>query len=107
MSSVGMAENAIVTAIATISLVKMIVGRFTGLASRYTTEPSSISGPIAPVPAMTPMIGTIVASANPPRRSAATWSSAPLRPRTATESTINRAGSALRMRARRRPSRAR
>ncbi|CAM5448593.1 hypothetical protein SVIOM74S_04732 [Streptomyces violarus] len=32
---------------ATISLVKMIVGRLIGLDSRYTTEPSSISGPIA------------------------------------------------------------
>ena len=68
-----------VTAIATISLVKMIVGRLSGLDSRYTTEPSSISGPIAPVPAMTPMIGTIVASAKPPSRSEAVWSSAPVR----------------------------
>ena len=32
--SVGSAEKTMVTAMATISLVKMIVGRFTGLASR-------------------------------------------------------------------------
>ena len=35
------ARIAIGTAIATISLVKMIVGRLIGVESRYTTEPSS------------------------------------------------------------------
>src|SRR5687767_1204494 len=56
---------------------------------------------------MTPMIGTMVASASPPSRSDAVWSSAPARPRTTTEIAMSNSGSAPRMRARRRPSRAR
>src|SRR5690606_24260717 len=49
-------------------------------------DPSSISGPITPVPTISPNSGTIVPSATAPRKSALTWWSTPMLRRSKTAS---------------------
>src|SRR6266542_2644491 len=63
----GTAANAMVSPVATANLLRITVDRGTGVASRCTTLPSSISAPSTLVPTISAVSGSTTASPKPPR----------------------------------------
>ena len=102
-SSSGTATNSMVSATATRNLLKITVDRRTGVASRCTTLPSSISAPSTLVPMISAVSGSTTARPNSPSTALGQLASAGWAAFSATVTSSRITGGSANSRARLRP----